>query len=207
MLGLPKSTETKKQLPKTAIYAKFNMNTVAQKKFDADISRITIVGEISPVTTNIEKGENISSIFILLVSLKHKEFEDKTIAQISKLINQNMLLVLECDGESKLAIYHNKLIQSDWQQTETCSIKLEGLNLDVVWENIVKGIAFGNEELEISNEQCSLDEQLAQQEKRQKLQKEIARLEKQAKKEKQPKKKFEIVQKINKLKRELEGVL
>ena len=48
MLGLPKSTEMSKQLPKKAVYAKFQMNTAAKEKIDADISRITIVNEISP---------------------------------------------------------------------------------------------------------------------------------------------------------------
>lgn len=30
MLGLPKTTELRRQLPKTAIYKKFNMNTAAR---------------------------------------------------------------------------------------------------------------------------------------------------------------------------------
>lgn len=34
MLGLPKSTEMNKQLPKKAIYAKFQMNTAAKDKVD-----------------------------------------------------------------------------------------------------------------------------------------------------------------------------
>ena len=37
MLGLPKSTEMSKQLPKKAVYAKFQMNTAAKEKIDADI--------------------------------------------------------------------------------------------------------------------------------------------------------------------------
>ena len=43
MLGLPQLTETSKQLPKKAIYTKFQMNTATKEKIDADISRITIV--------------------------------------------------------------------------------------------------------------------------------------------------------------------
>ena len=46
----------------------------------------------------------------------------------------------------------------------------------------------------------SLDEQIALDEKRAKIQKEIDRLEKLARAEKQPKKKFELVQEIRKLK-------
>lgn len=48
----------------------------------------------------------------------------------------------------------------------------------------------------------SLDEQIAADEQRAKLEKEIARLEKLARAEKQPKKKFELVQEINRLKKE-----
>ena len=198
MLGLPKSTELSKQLPKKAIYTKFNMDTRARDRFDADISRITIVAEISPTTTTIAVGETVSSIYVLLVALKKKDFNPNTIAQISKLINQNMLLVLECGTERKLAISHTKLIQSEWMQTDNCSVSLKGLNLDAVWENLV--IQVGSIDMESGN---SLEEQISIDEKREKILKEIDRLEAQARKEKQPKKKFELVEKINRLKKEI----
>ena len=47
------------------------------------------------------------------------------------------------------------------------------------------------------------DEQIAADEHRQKIEKEITKLEKQARAEKQPKKKFELAQQIKKLKDEL----
>lgn len=200
MLGLPKATELNKQLPKNAIYAKFQMNTAERAKIDADISRITIVNEVSPAKINIAEGEQVKSFFVLLVALKRKDFEDKTIITISKLIPQNMLLVLECDGGAKLAIYHTKLMQTDWKRKEELSIELKGLNMDAVWENII--IQIGGITIEQGN---TLDEQIAVDERRMKIQKEIGRLTKAAKSEKQPKKKFVLVQKINKLKKELEG--
>ena len=116
MLGLPKATELNKQLPKNAIYAKFQMNTAERAKIDADISRITIVNEVSPAKINIADGERVKAFFVLLVALKRKDFEEKTIITISKLIPQNMLLVLECAGEAKLAAYHTKLMQTDWKR-------------------------------------------------------------------------------------------
>jgi len=73
MLGLPKATELNKQLPKKAIYAKFSMNTAAKDKFDADISRITIVNEISPQTVKtVTATEEVPSFYVLSVSLKKK---------------------------------------------------------------------------------------------------------------------------------------
>ena len=199
MLGLPKSTELNKLLSKKAIYAKFQMNTAAKDRFDADISRINIVGEISPNTVGIAAGDGVSAIFVLLVSLKQKEFQANTVAQISKLIDQNMLLVLEFEGKRKLAIYHTKLIQTDWMKEEDCTITLKGLDLAAVWENLI--VQVGGINIQQGN---TLDQQIVADEKRAKLEKEIARLEKLARAEKQPKKKFELVQQINKLKKELE---
>lgn len=199
MLGLPKATEMSKQLPKKAIYAKFQMNTAAKEKIDADISRITIVNEIAPNKVNIPAGDKVKNFFVLLVSLKRKEFDEKTIATLSKLIPQNILFVLECGSESKLAIYHTKIMQTDWKPTEEQRIELQGLNLDKVWENVV--VAVGSVDIEQGN---TLDEQIEVNEKRQKLEKEIAKFEKQARAEKQPKKKFELAGKVKNLKRELD---
>lgn len=193
MLGLPKSTELNKLLPKKAIYAKFQMNTAQKERFDGEISRISIVGELSPATTGLAAGTAVRSIFVLLVALKHPDFQANTIAQISKLIDQNMLLILEHEGRRKLAIYHTKLIQTDWMPD--CTVTLKGLDLDAVWENLI--VQVGGIAIEQGN---TLDQQIVADEKRAKLEKEIARLEKLAWAEKQPKKKFELVQQINKLK-------
>ena len=198
MLGLPQLTETSKQLPKKAIYTEFQMNAAAKEKIDADISRITIVNEIAPNKINIPAGENVKSFFVLLVSLKKKEYDEKTIATLSKLIPQNILFVLEYENESRLAIYHTKVMQTSWKPTEEQKVELNGLNLDTVWENIV--IAVGGVNIEKGN---TLDEQIEINDKKQKLEKEIVRLEKQARAEKQPKKKFEVVQAEKELKEKL----
>ena len=202
MLGLPKSTEMNKQLPKKAIYAKFQMNTAAKDKVDADISRIVIVNEISPSRINIPAGEEVSSFFVLLVALKKKNFDEKTIAALSKLIPQNILFVLEFEGQCKLAIYRTKLMQTDWKPTESCTLELRGLTLDKVWENAIRRLELG-----VWNEELSLDENLALHERQEKLEKEIAKLEKQARAEKQPKKKFELVQQIRQLEKEVQTKL
>lgn len=199
MLGLPKATEMSKQLPKKAIYAKFQMNTAAKEKIDADISRITIVNEIAPNKVNIPAGDEVENFFVLLASLKRKEFDEKTIAMLSKLIPQNILFVLEYGSESKLAIYHTKIMQTDWKPTGEQRIELQGLNLDKVWENLI--VAVGGVEIEQGN---TLDEQIEVNEKRQKLENEIDKFEKQARAEKQPKKKFEMVQRLREYQKRLE---
>ena len=200
MLGLPKTTELHEQLPKKAIYAKLRMNTAAKEKIDADISRISIVNEISPAKVHIAEGDRVKTFFVVQAVLKKKDFDERTIAAISKLIPHNILFVLECGDEAKLATYHTKLMQSNWQPNNSFFVELKGLTLDTVWENII--VQVGGVEIERGN---TLDEQIEADNRRKKLEKEIERLEKQARKEKQPKKKFELVQKINSIMKNIAG--
>lgn len=195
MLGLPKATELNKKLPKTAVYAKFQMNTAEKAKIDADISRITIVNEVSAAKVNIAPGEKVQAFFVLQVVLKRREFNERTLIVLSKLIPQNMVLLLEYDGQAKLAVYHTKLLQTPWSDPETLYLAINGLDMDAVWENVIAQI--GGIQVQEGN---TLDQQLAQDEQKAKLEKEITRLQKQLWAEKQPKKKFELLQKIKRLK-------
>lgn len=196
MLKLPANTKLNKQLPKKAIYAKFNLKTAARDKFDADVSRVTIINEVSPVTTTIAKGESVESFFVLLVSLKHEAFEEKNIIILSKLIEQRMVFVLEFEGGAKMAVFHGKLHQTDWMPLDELRIELQGLNFDTVWESII--VQVGGVEIEPGR---TLEEQLQIDEHRRKLGKQITSLERQARAEKQPRRKFELVQEIKKLKK------
>lgn len=199
MLGLPKATELNKKLPKTAVYAKFQMDAAEKAKIDADISRITIVHEVSASKVNIAPGEKVQAFFVLQVALKRREFNERTLIVLSKLIPQNMVLLLEYNGQTKLAVYHTKLLQTPWKDPDSLSLAIEGLTMDAVWENVI--VQIGGIQVQEGN---TLDQQIAQDEQKAKLEKEIARLQKQLWAEKQPKKKFEIVQRINTLKVKLD---
>lgn len=198
MLGLPKATELNKQLPKNMIYAKFQMNTVAKERIDKDISRIYIVNEISASKVNLSEGEQVKSFFVISILLKRKEFDEKNIIMLSKLIPQNVIMVLEYEQEVKLAIYRIKLLQTNWLSKDDVSLEIKGLDLDSVWENIV--VQIGGLTVEQGN---TIDEQIRIDEQRNKLQKEIDKLEKLARAEKQPKKKFELVVQIKRLTKSL----
>ena len=199
MLGLPKATELNKQLPKSAIYAKFQMNTAAKERIDRDISRIYIVNEISAAKVNLQEGVEVKSFFVVSVILKRKDFDEKNIIMLSKLIPQNMVMVLEYGDKAKLAAYRGKLMQTEWLPKDKLSIELKGLNLDAVWENVI--VQIGGLMIEQGR---TLDEQIRIEEQRGKLQKEIDRLEKLARAEKQPKKKFELVQRLREYQKKLE---
>ena len=199
MYGLPQTTDVRKQLPKKAIYAKFELKPAQRDGFDADVSRIDIVAVVSSTTVPaFASGENIKEFYVLDVQLKKKDYDEKNIAMLSKLIPQNILFALQYEDETQLAIYHTKLIKSDWKSTTDTDIRLSGLNLDTVWENIIKDIG----EIHVQ-EGKTLTEQIQEDERVVKLKKQIEELERKCRTEKQPRKRFELYERIKKLKREL----
>lgn len=199
MYGLPHTTEIRKQLPKKAIYAKFELKPAQRDGFDADVSRIDIVAVVSPTTVPaVAAGENIKEFYVLAVQLKKKDYDEKNIAMLSKLIPQNILFALQYEDETQLAIYHTKLIKSDWKSTTDTDIRLSGLNLDTVWENIIKDIG----EIHVQ-EGKTLTEQIQEDEKLVKLKRQIEELERKCRTEKQPRKRLELYERLTKLKKQL----
>ncbi|MBQ2112185.1 MAG: DUF4391 domain-containing protein [Bacteroidales bacterium] len=199
MYGLPHTTEIRKQLPKKAIYAKFELKPAQRDGFDADVSRIDIVAVISPTTVPaFASGENIKEFYVLDVQLKKKDYDEKNIAMLSKLIPQNILFALQYEDETQLAIYHTKLIKSDWKSTTDTDIRLSGLNLDTVWENIIKDIG----EIHVQ-EGKTLTEQIHEDEKLVKLKRQIEELERKCRTEKQPRRRLELYEKLTSLKKQL----
>ena len=198
MYGLPQSTECKKQLPKKAIFAKFDLKPSQRESFDADVSTLYIVSVVSPRTVPaIAEGEDVKEFYVVSVQLKRKEYDSKNIALLTKLIPQKMVLALHYGDEVQLAIYHTKLITSVWQPINQKSeiINLTGLTLDTVWENIVKSI--GRIDVASGN---TLTEQIAANDQRAKLLAQIATLERKMASEKQPRRKREYFEQIKKLK-------
>ena len=199
MLGLPKSTELSQALPKTRIFAKFELRSTQKDRFDEDISRITIVNEISQrKVPALHPGKVVQSIYVLEIQLKRKNYDPKNIQLLSKLIPQNILFLLRFDDQVQLVIYHTKLLMSDWG-TEP-ELVISGLDMDAVWENIVKTV--GTIDVEEGN---TLVEQIAIDDDRAKLKRQIEQLEKKARTEKQPGRKYEIYKEIIKLKEFLQN--
>ena len=203
MLGLPASTEIRRMIPKKKIAEHFasEMSAARRKSFDADIARITVYNEISPASLNLADGKEIHAFFVVQVNLRQKDFDKQNIVFIARTFGQNLVLVLSCENEERLALWQTKLIMNDWQPSGTQTLQLQGLNMDAVWEGVVSQI--GHIQVEAGN---TLNEQIAADDKREKLQKVIDKLEKQARAEKQPKKKLELVQQIRKHRAEMEDI-
>lgn len=198
MLGLPKTTELSKSIFKKNLYLKFNMNEVAKRSFDEDIAKVTIVNEVSPVSTNIAAGDEVSRFFVVHVVLKRENFSDKNIELLSKMIAQKMLFILEYEGRAVLALTEGKLLKTQWTDIDGLTVPFEGLNLDAVWSKIVS-VVLGGE----WDDTLNIEENIEQHAELVQISKEILKLEKQIKNEKQPKKKFELVQKMKKLKEKI----
>ena len=196
MYGLPQTTEVRKQLPKKAIYAKYELKSSQRESFDADIARMDIVAVVSTSTVPaLNAGAEVKEFYLLTVQLKRKEYDPKNIALLTKLIPQRMVFALQFEEQTQFAIYHTKLISSAWKATEEATIPLSGLNLDVVWENIVTHI--GQIDVEEGN---TLSEQISTNDQRAKLLAQIATLERKMANEKQPRRKRELFEHIKELK-------
>lgn len=203
MFGLPKTSEIRKPLHKKLIYEKYAAELSGNKKdkFDADIRRMIITNEISETSVNIKATQETSAIFVIQVELKRREYDEKNMIMISKLFGQKLLIVLHYENIYQLAIYETRLLKSDWKNEEGFSLKLNGLDLDSVWDNFVTQVS--GIDVQDGN---TLIEQINVEAEKEKLRKQIEELELKARKEIQSKKKFEMVQRINQYKERLNGI-
>lgn len=201
--GLPSSTEIRKPVHKKMLYAKFptELSGEKRKQFDDDIGRIIITNEISPVSVNIKEGEQVKSIFVLQVELKNKAYNERNIVLIAKLFGQHLLIVLKYADEVQFAIYQTRLLHSEWMEVDNACVKLSGLDLDAVWENLVTKVSGI-----VVTDEHSLDEQIVIEQEKVKLLKQIEELDRKARKETQAKKKFEMFQRLKEYQKKLQDL-
>ena len=197
MFGLPATTDINKPLYKKTVFEKFNLKTAERDRFDADISRMALVARISPATVPaLAEGKDIKGFYILQVILKHQEYHVQNILLLQKLIPQKIVFALQYEEQIQFCIFHTRLLQSAWKPMADVTITLQGLTLDETWEHIVAEIGG----LDTQSEQ-TIEQQIATNEQREKLLRQIEVLEKRCRIEKQTKKKYELHQQILKLKK------
>ena len=203
MLGLPEKTKLHRLLPKARIYGQFPAEFTAARKqeFDAHISRIYIEHEISPRSLNIAAGETVAAIFVLGVQMKQEEVPEKMLSLLSRLTGQKTLFVLSYREQIRLAIYETRLLLGEWQKAEELKLSLEGLDTDAVWQSFV--LLVSGYELTAGR---GLDEQIAAEAEKEKLQRQIETVEKKFWKEVQPRRKFALRQELTELKRYLKNL-
>ena len=196
MLGLPQSTEVKRPLPKAQRYKRFDWKPSQRECFDGSISHLDFVNWIAPRTLPaIAEGNEVKEIFVIEVSLKSRDFDQKSILLLAKSIPQRVIYLLRFENDAMLAVYHAKLFTSPWQSLDSATVELSGLNLDAVWQNIVAFVG----ELKVA-EGNSLTEQIRVDEERTRLMRQIESLERQMRSTSQPRRQRELYAEIKKLK-------
>lgn len=201
MFALSNTTEIKKTITKKLIYEKFkNKLTTNQKsKFDKEISKITLINEISERSIHIPKTDAVAGIFVIKVELKTKDYSEKNIVLISQLIEQKLLIALKYEDKYQLCINETKLFKNQWSDEEDIRLEITGTNLEEVWENLVAQV--GNIDIQDGN---TLQEQIEINNEKQKLEKLIQSTEKKAQRESQSKKKLQYYQQIREYEKQLE---
>lgn len=211
MLRLPMTTEFNKRIPKQSFYENLTVSADVKKIFVEKIDSIIWANKLSPSTMNTSAGESVKEIEVLHIRLKSSALEDAALMLMDKGIPYHIVFLLQFEDDYQLCVAYKEISPSgvcskieryyktSWVKEDELSLNLIGFNMDSLYENIIRQIA--GDTIEKSNGSIKTDIEESQQ--KAKLQKEIARLEKQARSEKQPKKKFELVQKINKLKRKV----
>lgn len=214
MLGFPQTTEFNKRIPKQKFYENMEVSPALKRVFVEQIKLIHWRNKLAVSTMNIAPGETVTEIEVIEIKLAQQQLNEAVLKQIDKEIPYHILFILSFDGKVQAwtgykeateggnkAYKVNKYYHTDWMPQDELNLKIEGLNMDTVWENFI--IQVGDVEV---GQGKSLDEQIQLDEQKAKLQKEIEKLEKQARNEKQPNKKFQLAQQAKVLKKRLEGL-
>ena len=217
MIGLPKTTEFNKRIPKQKFYENMDISPALKKVFVEQVRIIYWKNKIAASTTNIAAGTDVTELEVFEVRLSSPVLDDSLLRQIDKEIPYHILFLLEYQGKYQAWIGYkeaaasgnkafkvNGYYHTEWLAEDELPLKLEGLNVDAVYENFVRQIAGDKLKTEAAGE--SLKESVARDEQKQALQKQIATLQAKIRKEKQLNKQMQMNTELKKLKKELEAM-
>ncbi len=214
MLGLPKSTEFNKRIPKQKFYENMDISPALKKVFVEQVKIIYWKNKIAASTTNLAAGVDVTELEVFEIRLNSQVLDDGLLRQIDREIPYHILFLLEYQGKYQAWIGYkeaatsgnkafkvNGYYHTDWLVEEELPLKLEGLNVDKVYENFVRQIA--GDKLQAENAEESLKDSVARDEQRQALQKQIDTLKAKIRKEKQLNKQVQMNAELKKLKKQL----
>lgn len=216
MLGLPLSTEFNRRIPKQKFYENLSVTAELKRVFAEQIMAINWRNKISPSTVNIAAGETVLEIEVLEIRLNQPGLDKRVLKVIDREIPYHILFFLVYEEQVQAWIGYKEESQggttpfkpgtyyhTEWQSMDELSLHLDGLNMDSVYESFLRQIA--GTRLEDSTK-GNLKDAVTRDERRQKLQKEIASLENKVHKEKQFNRQVELNGKLKRLRNELEGL-
>lgn len=215
MIGLPKTTEFNKRIPKQKFYENIDISPALKKIFVEQVKIIYWRNKIAASTTNLAAGTDVTELEVFEVRLDSPVLDDSLLRQIDKEIPYHILFLLEYEGKYQAWIGYkeaaasgnkafkvNGYYHTEWFAEDELPLKLEGLNVDAVYENFVRQIAGDKLKTETAGE--SLKESVERSEQKQQLEKQITTLQAKIRKEKQLNKQMQMNTELKKLKKELE---
>ena len=214
MLGFPVSTEFNKRIPKQKFYDNLDVSPTLRRVFVDQIRLVYWRNKLAASTLNIAAGEVVSEVEVFEVRLNEPKLDEAVLKQIDKEIPYHILFILTCDGKAQAWIGYkeaaasgssafkvNRYYHTDWMPEDELQLRIDGLNMDTVYESLVRQIA-GDKLLSESGE--SLKESVERDEKKKQLEKQIAALESKIRREKQLNRQMEMNAELKKLTRELD---
>ena len=215
MLGLPKTTEFNKRIPKQKFYENLDISPALNKIFVEQVKTIYWKNKIAVSTTHLAAGTDVTELEVFEVRLSSPMLDDSLLRQIDKEIPYHILFLLEYQGKYQAWIGYkeaaafgskafkvNSYYHTEWMSEKDLPLKLTGLSLDAVYENFVRQIA--GDKLKTKSYSESLKEAIERDKQRQVLQKQINTLQMKIRKEKQLNKQMQMNSELKALKKELE---
>ena len=213
MLGFPASTEFNKKIPKQKFYDNLDISPALRRVFVDQIRLVYWRNKLAASTLNIATGEAVTEIEVFEVRLNDPQLDDAVLKQIDKEIPYHILFVLTCNGKAQAWIGYKEAAASgsnafkvsryyhtDWMPEDELHLHIDGLNMDAVYESLVRQIA--GEKLQTDSGE-SLKESVERDEKKKQLERQIAALESKMRREKQLNRRIEINAELKKIKKEL----
>lgn len=214
MLGFPASTEFNKKIPKQKFYDNLDISPALRRVFVDQIRLVYWRNKLAASTLNIATGEAVTEIEVFEVRLNDPQLDEAVLKQIDKEIPYHILFVLTCNGKAQAWIGYKEAAASgsnafkvsryyhtDWMPEDELHLHIDGLNMDAVYENLVRQIA--GDQLQTDSGE-SLKESVERDEKKKQLEKQIAALESKMKKEKQLNRRMEMNSELKKMRKELD---
>ena len=215
MLGLPQSTEFNKRIPKQKFYEHITVSPALKKSFVDQIRMIYWRNKVAATTVNLAPGTIVDEVEVFEIRLNSASLDEAVLRQIDREISYHIIFLLEYEGKlqawtaykektptANAAFKVGKYYHTEWMTEAELPIRIDGLNLDVVYENFVRQIA-GDALKADSGE--SLKASVERDEKKKQLEKQIAVLENKMRREKQLNRQMEMNAELKKLKKEWEG--
>lgn len=218
MIGLPKSTEFNRRIPKQKFYENISVSPTLKRVFIDQIKVIYWRNKVAATTMNLAAGDTVTELEVFEIKLNGQQLDEAVLRQIDKEIPYHILFLLEYDGKYQAWTAYKEAAASgtnafkvgtyyhtDWMPESELPLKVDGLSIDKVYENFVRQIA-GDALRAEGGKTESLKESVERDTCRQELEKQIAVLQTKVRKEKQLNKQVQLNAELKKLKKELEDL-